>query len=117
MSRDTQLAKLREANAELERFLCYPISEITGTERELQALLRMVNLLEEIGPLLSQQMRAAGELEVGNELRRYRCNLLRLQSELAAMQGSAEARRAQMFNQLKHLEAARAWCNAVRTSQ
>jgi hypothetical protein len=85
------LQLLREANAQLERFLAsFSGSETQGDTGELQSLLTLHDLLERITPLLyTQKLQACRDVRTQRELAVYAHNLVRLRSELAAAQASA----------------------------
>jgi len=70
--------------------------------------------LQTVGQLLQACLQDSEELEVRQELDRYRENLIRLRGELGRMQDSATACRVRLFTRQKHLQAAKSWCAASR---
>lgn len=108
---------LRRANEALAEFFGrYCGQQVVGTEEEIEALQHIEQTLSAVAPLLERPFRRAQDQEIRQELARYRENLLRLHRELGSLQQSAMHARASVFVRQKHLNAAKAWCDAARSS-
>lgn len=111
------LEKLRHANEYIgEFFASFSSAPVVGTEKEVEAMLRLANTLRSVGALLDECSQSRQAQDVRDELARYRANLLRLQAELGAMQGAATLSRDRLLMRQKHLNAAKAWCVASRAT-
>ncbi len=108
---------LHRANACLtgffERFSGAPPAE---PYEELRALLQLNATLESVGALLDGRVQSTADPGLREALGCYRENLIRLRSELAAMNKSAIARRASLDSRRDHLCGARAWCVVSRAT-
>jgi len=118
MSNEPCLNVLLTANARLanffDRFSGMPVQ---GTQQEVEALSQVELALHSVGNLLNQGVQQSNDKKVREELAKYGTHLLRLQRELAVMQGVAADCRARLSARQKHLQAAQAWCNASQASQ
>ena len=80
-------------------------------------LLQVEHTLRSIEVLLQEGLQESADRETRDELVTYRANLMRLQRELGVGQDSAMAHRARLSARHDHLQAARAWLAASRTTQ
>jgi len=111
------LELLRRANTCFAGFFERFSGELAaGPEEELPALLRLHETLESVGALLDGRLQSTANPDVREALGCYRENLIRLRSELAAMNKSATARRASLDSRREHLCGARAWCVVSRAT-
>ena len=108
---------LRQANQCFGRFFTrFSGVPVVGAEEEIKAMLQVENALQAVGPYLDGRLQRNTSGEVRDELARYRDNLLRLRLELTAMESSARDARARLSVRQNHLEAAKEWCAASRTT-
>jgi hypothetical protein len=112
------LELLRSANESFRRFFGHFAGmPVRGTEDEVEAMLQVEHTLRSVGRFLKGDLNATRDDEMGEEIARYRENLLRLRRELSAMQSSAHRSRARLFTREEHLHAAQAWCEANRSTR
>jgi hypothetical protein len=118
MNHPGHLGVLRRANARLSSFFTrFSGGVVLGAQEELRMLLQVEHTLRSIEVLLQQGLQESADRETREELVTYRANLVRLQRELAVGQDSAMANRARISARQNHLQAARAWLAASRTTQ
>ena len=109
------LELLQRANASLAVFFeRFSGATAASPDEELPALLGLHEVLESVGALLDGRLQDATSLEVCEALDCYRRNLVRLHSQLAAMEQSASRHRGLLDRRQSHLSGAKAWCTASR---
>ena len=117
MNSESHLDLLRRTNALLEDFFTQSSgAAVRGTEQEIQTLLQLEYALLRVGAVLDRGLQHSEDPATQDELTRYRTNLMRLRHKLPIMQESAAGCRARLFARQNHLQAARAWCAATRTT-
>jgi hypothetical protein len=109
---------LRSANESFQRFFEHFAGlPVQGTAEEVTAMRQVEQTLQSVGRLLNKDVQASPDPRLRSEILRYRDNLLRLRQELSAMESSAASCRSRLSNREQHLDAAKAWCAATRTTR